>query len=171
MSAMGIDTVTGDDRTGRYAQELGERLRNVRAQQGYSLHDVERESGGELKASVVGAYERGERAVSVTRLRSLADFYRIPMAELLPGPRVDLDPPGTDRGVRLDLTRLEGRSDAEAVLIARYLTAIQLRRGDYNGRVMTVRASDLHALAAVLDTPSDALRRDLVASGLATDPV
>lgn len=166
---MTTETVTRDVRADTYAQQLGERLRNVRAQQGYSLHDVERESGGRLKASVVGAYERGERAVSVARLRLLADFYRVPMAELLPGPRMEVAARGAERGVCIDLTRLEDRSDTAATLIERYLNAIRMRRGDYNGRVLTVRASDLHALAAVLDTPTSALRRELVSSGLAID--
>ena len=42
--------------------QVGERLRAIRRQKGLSLHDVEARSDQEFKASVLGAYERGERA-------------------------------------------------------------------------------------------------------------
>ncbi|MDX1657367.1 MAG: transcriptional regulator [Nitriliruptorales bacterium] len=152
-----------------YAERLGERLRNVRQQQGYSLHDVEVASEGELKASVVGAYERGERAVSVARLRRLGEFYRVPIAQLLPGPETRRSERATGAGIRIDLTRLERVGGGDVEILERYLSTIQARRGDYNGRVMTVRASDLNALAAVLDRGADELRRELVVAGIATD--
>lgn len=150
----------------RHARLLGERLRRVRQQQGLSLHDVERDSGGDLKASVVGAYERGERAVSMTRLHRLADFYRVPVGELLPdlGARpVPVGEVGPD--LVLDLVALERRGGDEPAL-QRYVDAIQARRGDYNGRVLTVRSSDLHMLAAVLDAQPEELRGRLSAAGI-----
>ncbi|MGH2706856.1 MAG: helix-turn-helix domain-containing protein, partial [Actinomycetota bacterium] len=67
-----------------YAQSVGERLRNVRLQKGLSLHEVEVNSGQEFKTSVLGAYERGERAISVPRLHRLARFYGAPIDQLLP---------------------------------------------------------------------------------------
>src|SRR5437763_16512441 len=67
-----------------YAKALGTRLRAIRMQQHLSLHGVERKSGGRWKAVVVGSYERGDRAVSVQRLAELADFYGVPVGELLP---------------------------------------------------------------------------------------
>ena len=67
-----------------YAKALGARLRAIRAQQHLSLHGVERKSGGRWKAVVVGSYERGDRAVSVQRLAELAEFYGVPVGELLP---------------------------------------------------------------------------------------
>src|SRR5919205_1648912 len=67
-----------------YAKALGARLRAVRMQQHLSLHGVERKSSGRWKAVVVGSYERGDRAVSVQRLAELADFYGVPVSDLLP---------------------------------------------------------------------------------------
>lgn len=150
-----------------YAVRLGERLRNVRQQQGLSLHDVESNSDGRMKASVVGAYERGERAISVARLRALADFYRVPIARLLPESGTPVPGVGRGHGVRIDLTRLEP-ADPDLVVLDRYLRSIQARRGDYNGRVLTVRGADLQTLAAVLDTVPDELRQRLVDAGIAT---
>ena len=65
-------------------RHVGERLRAIRRQKGLSLHDVEARSDQEFKASVLGAYERGERAISVPRLLRLAEIYRVPPDQLLP---------------------------------------------------------------------------------------
>ena len=61
---------------------VGERLRAIRRQKGLSLHDVEARSSLEFKASVLGAYERGERAISVPRLLRLAEIYEVPADQL-----------------------------------------------------------------------------------------
>ena len=68
-----------------YAKTLGGKLRAIRQQQGLSLHGVEEKSKGRWKAVVVGSYERGDRAVTVQKLAELADFYGVPIRELLPG--------------------------------------------------------------------------------------
>ena len=151
---------------GRFAALLGDRLRRVRQQQGLSLHEVEAHSEGALKASVVGAYERGERAVSISRLQRLAGFYRVPVSELLP-PEVGTHAVLTDRAPELviDLTALERETELEPA-VHRYAAAIQARRGDYNGRVLTVRSGDLELLAAVLDAAPDELRERLSAVGV-----
>jgi transcriptional regulator with XRE-family HTH domain len=156
------------DEAEQYAIALGDRLRNVRQQQRLSLHDVETRSDGELKASVVGAYERGERALSVSRLRAMADFYRVPVSSLLPSATPTVQPVA-DGTLVLDLTRLDaqGATALDRDVITRYVSAIQAQRGDYNGRMLTVRASDVRALAAVLDTDEDELRRELVGAGVA----
>ena len=67
-----------------YSQKVGERLRAIRRQKRLSLQEVETSSRQEFKASVVGAYERGERAISVPRLQRLAAFYEVPIDQLLP---------------------------------------------------------------------------------------
>lgn len=152
-----------------YALALGERLRRVRQQQDLSLHDVEARSGGALKASVLGAYERGERAVSITRLHAMAQFFRVPVAELLPDPRGDRRPAAaegfTDESVMIDLVVLDQHREAEH-LLARYTDSIRSRRGDYNGQVLTVRSADMETLAAVMDTTVAALRSRLADVGI-----
>src|SRR6266852_3764184 len=67
-----------------YAAQVGERLRKIRRQQGLSLQAVEATSHREFKASVLGAYERGERIISVLRLQRLARFFGVPVDQLLP---------------------------------------------------------------------------------------
>ena len=143
-----------DERTG--GRSVGERLRAIRRQKGLSLHDVEARSDQEFKASVLGAYERGERALSVPRLLRLAELYRVPADQLLPrsGHDVEIDltePPGAaGEGFTIDLVRLHELDDEDAAVISRYAATIQLQRQDFNGQMLTIRQGDLRLLAAVM---------------------
>jgi transcriptional regulator with XRE-family HTH domain len=114
--ARGAEGVAVDSAERAYAKEVGRRLRHVRKQQRYSLQAVEALSNGEFKASVLGAYERGERSISVPRLRRLAAFYRVDVEQLLPKPPSDSMPGNAsseaarilqDDFVTIDLVRLE----------------------------------------------------------------
>ena len=96
-----------------YAKALGVRLRSIRTQQGLSLHGVEQKSKGRWKAVVVGSYERGDRAVTVQKLSELAQFYGVPVAELLPdgSPNAAAEPPPS---IVIDLEALQQVSDEQA---------------------------------------------------------
>jgi len=67
-----------------FSRMVGERLRSIRSQKNLSLSEVEIQSHEEFRASVLGAYERGERAISVPRLERLAKFYGVTIDQLLP---------------------------------------------------------------------------------------
>ena len=138
-----------------YAEQVGDRLRNIRLQKGLSLHDVEQRSSKEFKASVLGAYERGERSISVPRLQRLAIFYGVPVDHLLPrlGPELAESTTTTaaEEAVCIDLEALEARREPEAQTLGRYLSLIQMQRGDFNGKVLTIRRDDVRVLAAILD--------------------
>jgi transcriptional regulator with XRE-family HTH domain len=152
-----------------FGRRVGERLRAIRRQKGLSLQEVEANSQLEFKASVLGAYERGERAISVPRLHRLAAFYAVPVDQLLPregnnGGIVDItdraSAPTSARAVTIDLLRLRDLDTTGADLLVRYLQMIQVQRQDFNGRVLTVRREDLRAIACILDTsPEDAVTR------------
>jgi transcriptional regulator with XRE-family HTH domain len=164
-----------------YAVKVGGRLRAIRKQKRLSLQDVEAGSSHEFKASVLGAYERGERAISVPRLQRLARFYTVPVDQLLPrdddelGPDtvIDLDEGTVTSGrvvdehpVTIDLHRLATMASEEAELLTRFLSMIQVQRGDFNGRMLTIRRDDLRAIACLLDTGSDSARSKLDELGL-----
>ena len=153
-----------------YAQAVGERLRHVRFQKGLSLHDVEVSSKDEFKASVLGAYERGERAITVPRLQRLARFYGVPVDHLLPRladePSVETGPQAGMGKVRIDLVALVEAAGPESTVLQRYLNMVQMQRGDFNGKILTIRSDDLRALASVLEQSPEALVGRLEALGL-----
>ena len=125
----------------KFSASLGSRLRAARRQRGWSLGEVETFTDGEFKASVVGAYERGERAISVQRFVRLAEVYGVPAADLLP-----LVTEGEPIVIDLDAVAASGNDD----LAERYLAAIQLlRRG---GSASEVRDSDKALLATLLES-------------------
>jgi transcriptional regulator with XRE-family HTH domain len=151
-----------------YATALGERLRNIRVQKGMSLQDVQQTSRGKWKAAVVGAYERGDRNVTVARLSELAAFYGVPVSEILPGDDNPVAPgqPEGRRRVVLDLEGLDKVPESDRDPLARFTHAIQIQRGDYNGRVLTIREDDLMALALLYQTSATELSKRLAEWGL-----
>ena len=144
-----------------YAKALGARLRAIRTQQGLSLHGVEEKSRGRWKAVVVGSYERGDRAVTVQKLAELADFYGVPVSELLPGGAAP-SPLGPTPKLVIDLERLQQLPKDKAGPLARYAATIQSQRGDYNGKVLSIRQEDLRSLAVIYDKSPTELTEELI---------
>jgi transcriptional regulator with XRE-family HTH domain len=161
-----------------YARAVGDRLRNLRRQQSLSLLAVEEASGREFKASVLGAYERGERIISVLRLQRLAQLYGVPVDQLLPRPASaapDLDSRPSSNGqhpvaiqepVTIDLLRLAALDAPEKDVLHRYVTMIQIQRGDFNGKVITIRREDVSALGRVFERDEAGMRSRLRDLGL-----
>ncbi|OAA18455.1 putative transcriptional regulator [Frankia sp. EI5c] len=139
-----------------YAREVGARLRTIRTQQGRSLQQVEALSRGRWKTAAVGSYERGDRMVTVENLAALAAFYGVPVAELLPDTRPDPLPARTARVV-LNLPALTGAPGEDAGPLRRWVAEIQRERGDYAGRVLSIRDGDLRTLAILYDRTPDQL--------------
>jgi transcriptional regulator with XRE-family HTH domain len=150
--------------TGEYDRALGKRLRSVRVAQQLSLRAVEQKSDGRWKAVVIGSYERGDRSVTVVGLAELADFYGVPVVELLPGDstRATTSLPS----LVMDLRRLSEIPDDEGGPLARFATAIKSQRGDYNGKVLSIRVDDLRALAVMYDMSTAQLTEQLVTWGV-----
>ena len=142
-----------------YARLVGERLRQIRQQKKLSLSEVESATNQEFKASVMGAYERGERMISVPRLERLANFYGVTVDQLLPR---DKQREGDTQSqsaaptkLRIDVAKLSLREGKEFKMLERLLRMIQVQRQDFNGKVITVRAHDTRAIAVMLDVAVD----------------
>jgi hypothetical protein len=103
------------------------------------LGEVESQTDGEFKASVVGAYERGERAISVQRFVRLSDVYGKTAGDLLPAPK--------ERGMVIDLDLL---ADDDGDLVERYLAAIQMIRRHPGSD--EVRDSDRAVISSLLQS-------------------
>jgi transcriptional regulator with XRE-family HTH domain len=173
-----------DDDVARYAQIVGLRLRAVRRQKRMSLQAVERASEEEFKASVLGAYERGERTISVPRLQRLAQIYAVPVDQLLPA---DMSHPlgraaaasaasrsatGTEpiRKITIDLGRLNDAAGPERDLLRHFLASVQVQRQDFNGKVITIRADDLRVMASMFGRSVEALASRLEELSLIHSP-
>ena len=142
-----------------FARLVGERLRQIRQQKKLSLSEVESATNQEFKASVMGAYERGERMISVPRLERLANFYGVTVDQLLPR---DKQREGDTQSqsaaptkLRIDVAKLSLRGGKEFKMLERLLRMIQVQRQDFNGKVITVRAHDTRAIAVMLDVAVD----------------
>jgi len=161
-----------------YARRVGERLRDIRRQKALSLQEVEANSDQEFKASVLGAYERGERVISVPRLQRLARLYAVPVDQLLPtaeggrGDRENGDADGRGRlatgpasgspgKITFDLTRFDDVDDAQLAMVFQYLKAIMVQRQDFNGRVLTIRGDDIRAISGLFGVEPGELTRRL----------
>jgi transcriptional regulator with XRE-family HTH domain len=145
------------------SSQVGERLRTVRREKGLSLHDVQARSALEFKASALGAYERGERVISLPRLLRLARLYRVPVEELLPR-EVDVEinlretaEAEPEVRFRVDLNRLAMTDDPDAAALSRFAAEIQRRRDEVPSRFVTLRADDVRVLAASLGRSPDDL--------------
>jgi transcriptional regulator with XRE-family HTH domain len=170
-----------------YAQAVGARLRTMRKQMRLSLQAVEAMSEQEFKASVLGAYERGERAISVPRLQRLAKLYDVPVDQLLPpddvvatrwgaaGASHEVAPLSARRAIQagsgadkvaIDLTKLHTVSGPERDLLRRFLSMIQVHRQDFNGRMITIRAEDVRAIACLFGVTPDSMGSRLDELGL-----
>ena len=149
-----------------YAKALGTRLRQIRQQQGLSLQGVEEKSEGRWKAVVVGSYERGDRAVTVQRLSELAEFYGIPMSELLPGANQFGAAREAPPKLVLDLEKLNRIDFADTAPLTRFVSTIQAQRGDYNGKVLSIRQEDLLTLAVIYAEPPSQLADRLIDWGV-----
>jgi transcriptional regulator with XRE-family HTH domain len=175
--------VSEEEHDHSYAVKVGARLRTVRRQMRHSLQAVEEASGQEFKASVLGAYERGERTISVPRLQRLAELYDVPIDQLLPrdSPLSPVKTAASDnqpeeaRGARhwddggkvtIDLSRLGKVTGPERDILRRYLGMIQVQRQDFNGRMITIRAEDLRAIACLFEMTAEEMGRRLDELGL-----
>jgi transcriptional regulator with XRE-family HTH domain len=173
-----------------YARAVGSRLRAMRKQMRLSLQAVEAMSEQEFKASVLGAYERGERAISVPRLQRLAKLYDVPVDQLLPpddgattrwgtnGNGDEAVPLSARRAIQagvgaekiaIDLTKLHTVSGPERDLLRRFLSMIQVHRQDFNGRMITIRAEDVRAIACLFGVTPDNMGARLEELGLLAD--
>ncbi len=130
-----------------FALRVGGRLRAIRQAQALSLSDVEERSGGRWSASAVGAYERGFRNLSLPRLKALADFYRVPVSVLMGETGPAGGQPQDRRKLVLSLDALREVDAAEPV--QRFIGSIIEARGDFNGKVLSLRTDDLKALCVL----------------------
>jgi transcriptional regulator with XRE-family HTH domain len=123
-------------------------------------------SGGAFKPTVVAAYERGDRSISLQRFCHLARLYGVEPHRLLADalraakakPRV---------AVHLDrIFRVGGR---EAEVVGDFVEQVRRLRGADQAEVIELRAGDVEVLATAAGQRSDELLRAL-APALGAEP-
>ncbi|CAM5663835.1 transcriptional regulator BldD [Streptomyces] [Streptomyces hirsutus] len=148
-----------------YAKQLGAKLRAIRTQQGLSLHGVEEKSQGRWKAVVVGCVRarrpRSDRAASCRAGGLLRRSGAGTTSGTAPGGAAEPPPK-----LVLDLERLATVPPEKAGPLQRYAATIQSQRGDYNGKVLSIRQDDLRTLAVVSDQSPSVLTEQLISWGV-----
>lgn len=144
-----------------YSRKVGARLRSLRKQRGLTLQQVEVLSNKRLKGSLLAAYERGDRNISVTRLHQIATLYSVPVNQLLPEETEGFAEPAPPPKLAIDLASLQGLPERQGSILARHVANLQQQRRDFDTSVVTFRADDLEQLAAAYKTTPETLRRSL----------
>ena len=144
--------------------EINSTLRAIRQSKSLSLSDVETLSKGQIKAVVLGSYERGARSLSVKRALQIASLYQMPISEIF-GHR-EHDSGNSVSRIILDLRLISHRVQQEGRNeIAKYTTLFRLvqrivrTRQDWNGEVISLRKTDIATLAMLFDENEDDLMR------------
>jgi transcriptional regulator with XRE-family HTH domain len=130
-------------------EQCAQLLKDLRRKKGLTLHEFEELSGGEVKAVVLGSYERGTRAISLARLQQLAELYEVPIEYFFNRSQTQSDI--KEMQLVFDLRRIRGLENLEPALtmVKVYLAAISAKRNDWNGEVISLRADDSKFLAII----------------------
>jgi transcriptional regulator with XRE-family HTH domain len=143
--------------------EISKRLRQIRKQQNLTLKQVEIRSRGKWKAVVIGSYERGTRSLSISKAKSLCEFYGVPLSALFQIEGIQQVPP-SEGALRIDLRNLRSKISQNDSLIGQLhnlLSFIARRRDDWNGEIMTIRLQDNEVLGLLVQKEQSELRKAL----------
>jgi transcriptional regulator with XRE-family HTH domain len=133
------------------------RIRRLRKARGWTLAEAEKRSHGQLKAVVIGSYERGDRSMSIDRAIEIANLFSIPLSELLAEPasrtQTDSDQEVLPRKIVIDLRRAKSAQyevGEASETFSLFLAWIIGLRQDWNGEVLSLRLSDLETLSLMM---------------------
>lgn len=125
--------------------EIGRRIRQARKARGWTI--AEMAEVGEIKAVVIGSYERGSRNMPLSRLGEIAAILNVDLAYLLDIPATQ---EAADAGITVDLRAISrpalSRPDLLTLLV-NFCSGIVKMRNDWNGEVLSLRLEDLRNLS------------------------
>lgn len=126
--------------------QIARRLREIRQSRGWTLHDVERLSGGRWNSAVVGSYERTDRALTLANAIELAKFYQVPFSYLVGYAQ---EQKFLTQTLIFDLRKFRAYSPVQNLSL--FIAWVTGSRQDWNGEILTVRSSDLSILTLLLE--------------------
>lgn len=145
---------------------IGARLRHRRQAIGLTLHDVERRTNGEFKASALGAYERGERTISVPRLFRLAQVLAVGVDEIL-GSIVEIDLTAMHEAERSEPTDpIERWEEPALAALGRFATYVRSVRRSPAEAPVSVRQADCEFMAMLFGTDPSTMQQKLATFGV-----
>lgn len=163
--AAGVLTTRPDMTAAETTRWIGGRLRSIRQQKQLSMLDVDRLSNGDFGPSTIGAYERGDRTISLDRLEKLARFYGVAVQQFLPRSADDSwtstrTSPIEER-LTINLAELRTQTQEMFGAMSRYVELIRQQRRDSHPRIITLRGTDALVFAAMLAVPVDRVIAEL----------
>jgi len=130
--------------------EIGSRIRAARKRRGWTI--AEMAAIGEIKAVVIGSYERGSRNMPISRLGEIAAILDVDVMFLL---GQTPSPTNTELSPIIDLRAISRTTFEHAdwlALLVTFCAGITKNRGDWNGEVLSIRNTDLLNLSFAIGT-------------------
>jgi transcriptional regulator with XRE-family HTH domain len=142
------------------------RIRQLRRERGLTLRDFEEKSGGRIRAIVMGAYERGDRSMSLGKLIEISKVFGIELSHLIGSAELTQSSGTQSSGTQssatpssryiFDLRVLNSLDDSpQKAILLRYLSRVAEQRGDWGGEVISLRQSDIESLSKVIDNQTN----------------
>lgn len=149
------------------SNEIRVRIRQLRRERGLTLLAFEKLSGGRIRAVVLGAYERGDRSMSLKKVIEIADVFGVELAHLMAPSSGRGDSPELTHRHIYDLRALQALEPSlEKEVLSKYIMRIAHQRGDWAGEIISLRRDDIDALARVIDSEEKSFHEWVSASGI-----
>ena len=107
--------------------------------------------------------------MTVPTLAELAEFYGVPVQQLLPQNPTATTPEGGDRTLRIDLHRLAALPAHHVGPLAHYASATRSQRDDSDGTILTLGEQDLQTLSVLYAQPVSFLVQMMIFWGVLAD--
>jgi transcriptional regulator with XRE-family HTH domain len=115
------------------------RLRRIREGKNLTLAQAAKLSKGAVTAIALGSYERGDRSIAIGKLLTIADMYGVPISELF----TPSDKEVINSTTTLDIRKLKRSNTELSNQVISVVQRITQLRSDWNGEVISLRATDL----------------------------
>lgn len=151
----------------RESERIRLRIRSLRRERGLTLLDFERASGGRIRAVVLGAYERGDRSMSLSKVIEIANVFNLELSYLIRTPELERSATTARSRHIYDLRLLRASEESpQKGILTRYISWITEQRGDWAGEVISLRQSDVDSLSIVIDRQGETFQEWIIKQGV-----